>query len=151
MPEAVASRAEKSPIPEMFRKPIATLQTRADTLDQKARGRLGALLHRGTASLDDMDRFLERMSKEDWTVHGLRRRLDQLRSRALTARTSALRRLDEMPGTAVTALANAGRARVHDLTRGLDALARRIEPATPPAASTAAPAPATPLRQANGA
>jgi hypothetical protein len=144
MPQTTTSQVERNPqVPELLRKPMNAFQTRVETLEVGARRGLGDLLQQGNAGLHELDVFLERVAREDWTVGGMRRRIHALRSRAENARTHALRRFDEMPGAAVSALAGVSRARVQDLSRGLAAIARRIE--TPP------PAAATPPRQTNGA
>jgi hypothetical protein len=103
------------------------VQERIDAFEAEAKKRLDHLLHTGNERLSRIDHFLERVSKEDWTLTGMRRRLVELRSRAENASTSALRRVDEMPGEAVSAIATAGRARIQDLSRGLSALSRRLE------------------------
>jgi hypothetical protein len=143
MPEMTIDVDRKPQVPEFLRKPVTAFQTRVDALEVEARRGLGGLLQSSNASLHELDVFLERLAREDWTVGGMRRRILSLRSRAENASTSALRRFDEMSGAAVSAIATASRARVQDLSRGLQAIAKRIEP-PPPAAPT-------PLRHANGA
>jgi hypothetical protein len=51
------------------------------------------------------------VSPDDWTVPGVRRQLDKVRARAESLRASAVKRVAEMPGTAVSALASRARAR----------------------------------------
>ncbi|HYG69517.1 MAG TPA: hypothetical protein VD838_17720 [Anaeromyxobacteraceae bacterium] len=143
MPETMSPVEHRTQVPEFLRKPMTAIQTRVDALEVEARRGLGDLLQHGSAGLQELDQFLDRVAREDWTMAGVRRRIQTLRSRAENAGTSALRRFDEMPGAAVAAIASASRARVQDLSRGLSAIARRIE--------VPAPAEATPARPANGA
>ncbi len=110
------------------RRPVAAVQQRIDALEVEAKKRIDHLLESGNAGLHRLDHFLERVSAEDWTFTGMRKRLVELRGRAENARTSAMKRVDEMPGEAVSALATAGRARIKDLSRGLKAIAKRLEP-----------------------
>ncbi|HSN90698.1 MAG TPA: hypothetical protein VLS93_05680 [Anaeromyxobacteraceae bacterium] len=129
MPEAT-EKATKFPAAEPEKSPRASVQERIDALEAGAKRRLDHLLESGNAGLSRIDHFLERVSKEDWTLTGMRRRFGELRSKAENAGTSALKRVDEMPGEAVSALATAGRARIQGLSRGLSAIAKRLE--TPP-------------------
>jgi hypothetical protein len=126
MAEAVAVETTKkqTAVPELIKNPRAAFQA----FETGARGRIGSLIESSNASLSELDHLLERLSKEDWTLTGIRRRIDALRSRAVNARTTAMKRFDEMPGEAVSALASAGRARIQDLTRSLQAIAKRLEP-----------------------
>mgnify|MGYP001245861350 CR=1 FL=1 len=136
MPEAIADKPKKAPAAaEPGKSPRAAVQERIDAFEAGAKKRLDHLLESGNAGLSRIDHFLERVSKEDWTITGMRRRFVELRSKAENARTNALKRVDEMPGEAVSALATAGRARIQDLSRGLSAIAKRLEapPGPPPA------------------
>ena len=128
MPEAVAQEARKQPaVPELIRNPKAALQ--------EAKGRLGSLIESSNAGLTELDHLLERVSKEDWTFSGMRKRFGALRSRAESARASALRAVDELPGNAMTALASVGRARIQDLSKGLKRVATRLEGPAPAASA----------------
>ncbi len=89
--------------------------------------RLGHLIESGNARLTELDHLLDRVAKDDWSFSGMRRRVDALRDRAATARASTVKRLDEMPGKAVSAVAAAGRAKIQDLARGLKRLGERLE------------------------
>lgn len=110
-----------------------TVQARIDAIETEAKKRLDAFLESGNARLSKIDTMLARVSKEDWTFTGMRRRLEGLRSRAENAGNSALRRVDEIPAEAVSAIASASRARIQDLSRGIQAIARKLEPQQPPA------------------
>jgi hypothetical protein len=132
MPEVMAEQKKRAPgAEEPGKSPRTVVQERIDALEAGAKKRLDHLLESGNAGLTRIDHFLERVSKEDWTITGMRRRFVELRSRAENVGTSALKRVDEMPGEAVSALATAGRARIQDLSRGLSAIAKRLEPPRP--------------------
>ena len=93
-----------------------------ETKEQPAavvRGRLGNLIESGNTRLLELDHLLDRLSKEDWSFSGMRKRAEELRARAKSARAAALQRVDEIPGKALSAFAAAGRARVQGLARGL--------------------------------
>jgi len=127
MTEAMSDQPEKQAIPEIVRSRITQLQERLGELEMEARGRVSRALTSGNANLRELDRALERVSPDDWTVPGVRRQLDKLRARAESFRASALKRVAEMPGTAVSALASGARAPIQSLTSGLDEIAKRIE------------------------
>ncbi|WP_242394221.1 hypothetical protein [Anaeromyxobacter oryzisoli] len=119
--EATATAAAAS------RTALEQLQTRLGTLEANARERLGRALGAGNGALRELDEALARVSSEDWTVEGVRRRLGLLRARAENLRAAALRRVAELPGSAVSALASGSRAPVQGLARELDRLAKRLE------------------------
>lgn len=119
--EATATDAAAS------RTALEQLQTRLGTLEANARERLGRALGAGNGALRELDEALARVSSEDWTVEGVRRRLGLLRARAENLRAAALRRVAELPGSAVSALASGSRAPVQGLARELDRLAKRLE------------------------
>lgn len=124
-PVEAAERSKKTP--------KSAVQARIDAIESQAKKRIDALLESGNARLSRLDTLLARVSKEDWTFTGMRRRLEGLRSRAENASNSALKRVDEMPAEAVSAIASASRARIQDLSRGLQAIARKLEPQQPSA------------------
>ncbi|MGC3998236.1 MAG: hypothetical protein QM767_12440 [Anaeromyxobacter sp.] len=124
------------------RNPMMVLAERFDALESEARGRLLKVIGAGNDALHGIDEKLAKVSKDDWTVDGLRKRLDGLRARAEELRTTAVRRMSEMPATAVTRLASTTRVPVQNLSRELDRLAKMIEPPKEiPAAVAAAAAP----------
>lgn len=124
MPEA-----QMNPNPNnVFQSSIHTLQTRITELEVEAKGRLRKALGAGNDALLGLDERLAKVSREDWSVDGLRKRIDVLRHRAENLRTNALRRVSEMPGTAVSALATSSRGPVQNLARELEKLAKRLEP-----------------------
>lgn len=127
MTEAMSDQPKKQAIPELVRSRITHLQERFGELEMATRGRVSRALMTGNANLRELDRALERVSPEDWTVPGVRRQLDRVRARAENLRALALKRVAEMPGTAVSALASGARAPIQSLTNGLDELAKRIE------------------------
>lgn len=124
MPEA-----QMNPNPNnVFQSSIHTLQTRINELEVEAKGRLRKALGAGNDALLGLDERLAKVSREDWSVDGLRKRIDVLRHRAENLRANALRRVSEMPGTAVSALATSSRGPVQNLARELEKLAKRLEP-----------------------
>jgi hypothetical protein len=110
-------------------KRLEALQARFDALEAGARERLLRALGAGQHKLGELDGALERMAHEDWTVDGMRKRLDAIRARAESFRTTALKRVSEVPATAMTAFANGSRTQVQHLSRELDRLVKLIEPA----------------------
>jgi hypothetical protein len=127
MTEAMSDQPKKQAIPEIVRSRITHLQERLGELETEARSRVSRALTSGNASLRELDRVLERVSPDDWTVPGVRRQLDTLRARAESFRASALKRVGKLPGTAVSKLASGARAPIQNLTSGLDEIAKRIE------------------------
>ncbi len=110
------------------KKGLQALQARIGELEVEARGRLLKALGAGQHRLTELDVALERMAREDWSVPGLRKRLDGLRERAEALRATALKRVNEMPATAVSALASSTRVPVQNLARELERLAKLVEP-----------------------
>jgi hypothetical protein len=110
------------------KKGLQALQARFDALESEARGRLLKALGAGQHRLGELDVALERMAREDWSVPGLRKRLDALRGRAEALRATAMKRVNEMPATAVAALASSTRVPVKNLARELERLAKLVEP-----------------------
>lgn len=117
--------------PAGLRHPIAALQGRLDALESEARGRLRRALGASNDALLELDVALERLSREDWTARGMRRHLEMLRARADNLRAAALRRVAEMPGEAVSRIATGSRVPVQNLARGLQRMAKRLEPPAP--------------------
>jgi tetrahydromethanopterin S-methyltransferase subunit G len=112
-----------------FRGQLNHLQARIGTLEAEARGRLRKALGKGNGALLGLDEALARVSTEDWSVDGLRKRIDTVRARAENLRAAALKRVADMPGSAVSALATSSRAPVQNLARELERLAKRLDPA----------------------
>ena len=117
-----------------------TIQERFGAFEAEAKGRIRKALSTGNARLMEIDERLAKIAKDDWTVPGLRRHIDQLRSRAENLRAEATKRAQDLPGEAVTRLAT-----------GLADLAKRLEPPGPKPvkAAQAAPAPAEPKAKAS--
>jgi hypothetical protein len=109
-------------------KGLKALQARLDELEAGARGRLLKALGAGQHRLTELDGALEKMAHEDWTVEGLRKRLEGLRKQADSLRATAFKRVNEIPATALTALAASSRVPVQNLARELERLARLVEP-----------------------
>jgi hypothetical protein len=111
--------------------PISTIQERFVALEAEARGRIVKALTQGNEKLRDLDQALARVSREDWTVPGMRRHLGELKVRAENIRATAVKRAQEIPGEAVSALASGTRAPVQNLAKGLARMAKKIEPPKP--------------------
>jgi hypothetical protein len=106
-------------------------QERFGALESEARGRIRRALSTGNAKLLELDEALAKMAKDDWTIPTLRKQLDLLRARAEEMRASALKRVQELPGGALSRIATGSRAPVQNLARGLAHIAKRFE-APPP-------------------
>jgi hypothetical protein len=118
---------------ERIRQRLSEFQTRLDAFETDARHRIRKALGAGNVALHDLDERLARMSREDWSVPGLRRRVDGLRARAENLRTTAIKRVSEMPGEAVSKLATGSRVPVRNLARGIERRVRRLDEKEPPA------------------
>ncbi len=110
-----------------------TLQERFGALEAEAKGRIRRALATGNAKLLELDGKLAKVAKDDWTVPGIRRHVDQLRSRAVNIRTEARKRAQDLPGEAVSRLATGSRAPLQTLAKQLAELAKRLEPPAPKA------------------
>ena len=119
---------------------IATLQARINAFEQEARGRLVRAIGAADEKLHGLDDALARVSRDDWTANAMRRRIEDLRTRAEKLRADALKRVAEIPADAVTALAGGSRVRVQNPAKGLERIAKRLEvpAATPPSAPPSA-------------
>jgi hypothetical protein len=105
-----------------------TFQERFGALEAEAKGRIRRALSTGNAKLLELDETLAKVTKDDWTVPAMRKQLEQLRAKAENMRVSALKRVQEIPGDAVTRIATGTRAPVQNLARGLAEIAKRFEP-----------------------
>ncbi|HEX9241878.1 MAG TPA: hypothetical protein VF875_05495 [Anaeromyxobacter sp.] len=110
-----------------------TIQERFGALETEARGRMRRVLSKGNERLMELDERLAKIAKDDWTVPGLRRHMDQLRSRAENLRAEATRKAQKLPGEAVTRLATGTRTPIRNLAKGFADLAKRLEPRGPKA------------------
>jgi hypothetical protein len=108
---------------------VQTIQARFGALEADAKGRLRKALGKGHEAAVGLDEALARVSREDWSVDGMRKRFDVLRHRAENLRANALKRVAGMPGSAVSALATSSRGPVQNLARELEKLAKKLEPA----------------------
>lgn len=127
------------------------LQERIDALEAEAKGRIRRALATGNAKLLEFDGRLAKVTKEDWTVEGIRRHIEELRGRAATMRTQATKRAQAIPGDAVSYLATGTRVPVQSLAKQLGALAKRFEAPAPkavPEEKTAQPDEAEPVKAA---
>jgi hypothetical protein len=110
-----------------------TLQDRINTLEAEARGRIRRALSTGNEKLMELDGALAKVARDDWTVPGVRRHLHDLRARAENLRATTLKRVEALPGEAVTKLATGSRTPVQTLAKGLAEWAKKIEPPKPKA------------------
>ncbi len=110
-----------------------TLQERFGALEAEAKGRIRRALATGNAKLLEIDGRLAKVAKDDWTVPGIRRHVDQLRSRAVNIRNEATKRAQELPGEAVSRLATRSRAPLQNLAKQLGELAKKLELPAPKA------------------
>ncbi len=124
--ESVQAKQVKAKVQGM--KGLKALQARFDELEAGARERLLKALGAGQHRLTELDGALEKWAREDWSVEGMRKRLDGLRKQAEGLRATALKRVNEIPGTAVKGLAATTRVPVQNLARELERLARLMEP-----------------------
>ena len=86
-----------------------TFQERVGAFEAEAKGRIRRALSTGNAKLMELDGALAKVTKDDWSVPGLKKQLEQLRARAEKARTTAMKRVQQMPGEAVSKLATGSR------------------------------------------
>lgn len=117
-----------------------TLQERIHTLEAEARGQIRRALATGNEKLMELDDALARVAREDWTVPGMRRHLHELRARAENLGASTLKKVEALPGEAVSKLATNSRAPVQNLAKGLAEWAKKIEPPKPASAGAKAEA-----------
>lgn len=110
-----------------------TLQERFDALEAEAKGTIRRALATGNAKLLELDGALAKVAKDDWTVTGIRRHVEDLRSRAVNIRSQATKRAEELPGEAVSRLATGTRAPLQNLAKQLAELAKKLEPPAPKA------------------
>ena len=113
-----------------------TLQERITTLEAEARGRIRRALSTGNEKLMELDGALAKVARDDWTVPGMRRHLTELRARAENIRATTLKRVEALPGEAVTKLASNTRTPVQNLAKGLAEWAKKMEPPKPKAVET---------------
>jgi len=114
-------------------------QDRVGAFEAEAKGRIRRALSTGNAKLMELDEALAKVAKDDWTVPALKRQLVQLRTRAETIRASALKRMQDMPGDAVSKIATGTRAPLQNLARNLAEIARRFDPPRPKPVSPTEP------------
>jgi hypothetical protein len=108
-------------------------QERIGALEAEAKGKIRRALATGNAKLLEIDGALAKVTKDDWTVDGIRRHLDELRARAASVRTEATRRAQSIPGDAVEYLATGTRVPVQTLAKQLGELAKKLEAPAPKA------------------
>jgi hypothetical protein len=108
-----------------------TFQERFGAFEAEAKGRIRRALSNGNAKLMELDGALAKVAKDDWTVPALRKQIDQLRTRAQNAGATALKRVQEIPGDAVSKIATGSRTPVQNLAKGLAEMAKRFEAPAP--------------------
>jgi hypothetical protein len=109
------------------------LQERIGALEAEAKGRIRRVLATGNAKLLEIDGALAKVAKDDWTLDGIRRQVDELRTRAATMRTEATKRAQAIPGDAVSFIATGSRVPVQTLAKQLGELAKKLEAPAPKA------------------
>ncbi len=119
---------------------LAALQARFDALELDARERLRKALGAGQQRLTELDEALAKVSREDWSMDGVRKRFDALRARAEQLRANTMKRVNEMPATAVSRLTSGTRVPVQNLAKELDRLAKLLEPHVEAAKAVEVPA-----------
>src|SRR6266508_6809428 len=108
-----------------------TIQERFGALEAEAKGRIRRALSTGNAKLLEMDQALAKVARDDWTVPGMKRHIDQLKARAEVLRATAVKRVQKMPGDAVSKLATGTRTPVQNLARSLGEMAKKFEAPAP--------------------
>ncbi len=116
-----------------------TFQDRYGAFEAEARGRIRRALSTGNAKLMELDEALAKVAKDDWTVPALKKQLVQLRTRAESIRASALKRMQDMPGDAVSTIATGTRAPLQNLARSLAEIAKRFDPPRPKSVTSVEP------------
>jgi hypothetical protein len=129
---AVTERESGKSGDESRRSPIAALQERFDALETNAKDRLRKALVTGNEKLRGLDEALARVAKDGLPVGDVRRHLGDLRARAENLRAAAVKRVGEIPGSAVTAIAEGGRSPVQSLARGLAELSKKLDERSAP-------------------
>jgi len=107
------------------------IQERFGAFEAEAKGRIRRALNTGNEKLMELDKELGKVAKDDWTVPGMRRHIDQIVSRAQELRATAVKRIEEIPGEAVTGLATGARAPLQSIAKGLAEMAKKLETAAP--------------------
>jgi hypothetical protein len=108
-----------------------TFQEKFGVLEAEAKGRIRRALSTGNAKLLELDETLAKVTRNDWTVPAMRKQLEQLRAKAETMRANALKRVQEMPGEAVSRIATGSRTPVQSLAHRLAEMAKLLEPPPP--------------------
>jgi hypothetical protein len=106
-------------------------QERIGAFEAEAKGTLRRVLATGNAKLLEIDGALAKVKKDDWTVEGIRRHIEELRARAVSMRTDATKRAQAIPGDAVEYLATGTRGPVQTIAKQLGELAKKLEAPAP--------------------
>lgn len=107
------------------------IQERIGAFEAEAKGRIRRALTTGNAKLLEIDGALAKVKKDDWTVDGIRRHIDELRARAVSMRSEATKRAQAVPGDAVEFLATGTRAPLQSIAKQLAELAKKLEAPAP--------------------
>ncbi|HET7825328.1 MAG TPA: hypothetical protein VFK90_08340 [Anaeromyxobacter sp.] len=137
MTETRGENSKSVKVPEFLREPLSVAQAKLEQFEVDAQRMLRDLMDRGRASRKDIEHIVARLSKQDWTFPEMKQRIEKLRDqgmeraaewrgRAETFRAEALERMIELQSKAVSFLGVATREEVHELSKELDRLARRI-------------------------
>jgi polyhydroxyalkanoate synthesis regulator phasin len=140
MTETRGENSKSVKVPEFLREPLSAAQAKLEQFEVDAQRVLRDLMDRGRASRKDIEHIVARLSKQDWTFPEMKQRLEKLREqgmeraaewrgRAETFRAETLERMIDLQAKAVSFLGVATRDEVHELSKELDRLARRISKA----------------------
>lgn len=133
---------------ELIRHPLTTIQETLETFETQARDRLRDALASGNSRLLELDGALAKVKKDDWTVPGMRKHLDELRVRAEKVRDQAMKRVQVMPGEAVDAIVGKSRTPIQKVAKSLAEMAKKLEPAVAEKAAAVAKPVAKTVKQA---
>jgi hypothetical protein len=129
MPVTTTELPKGKELNDLIRHPISALQETFETFETQARDRLRDVLASGNTRLLELDGALAKVKKDDWTVPGMRKHLDELRARAETLREKAMKRAQVMPGEAVDAIVGKSRTPIQKVAKSLAEMAKKLEPA----------------------
>jgi hypothetical protein len=106
-------------------------QERIGAVGAEAKGRLRRVLVTSNAKLLEIDGALAKVKKDDWTVDGIRRHIEELGARARSVGAEATKRAQAIPGDAALALVSGTRVPVQTLAKRLGEFAKKLEAPAP--------------------
>ena len=140
MTETRGENSKSVKVPEFLREPLSVAQAKLEQFEVDAQRMLRDLMDRGRASRKDIEHIVARLSKQDWTFPEMKQRLEKFREQGMeraaewrgkaeTFRAETLERMIDLQAKAVSFLGVATRDEVHELSKEIDRLARRISKA----------------------